>query len=78
MIRLPISVAFALAVATSAQAMSPVPLHESDAGVTHIADGQPCDLKNQIRIWGCPRCGTNGICALGSGTNSVPFKGGTD
>ena len=51
MIRLMISVAFALAVATSAEAMSPAPLHEPDARVTHIADGQPCDLKNQVRIW---------------------------
>ena len=64
MIRLLISVAFALAVATSAEAMSPAPLHEPDARVTHIADGQPCDLKNQVRIWGCPRCGANGICML--------------
>ena len=54
MIRLSISVA--LAVATSAAAMSPAPLHEPDARVTHIADGQPCDLKNQVRI--------NGICML--------------
>ena len=64
MIRLLISVAFAFAVATSAEAMSPAPLHEPDARVTHIADGQPCDLKNQVRIWGCPRCGANGICML--------------
>ena len=64
MIRLSISVAFALAVATSAEAMSPAPLHEPDARVTHIADGQPCDLKNQVRIWRCPRCGANGICML--------------
>ena len=64
MIRLMISVAFALAVATSAEAMSPAPLHELDARVTHIADGQPCDLKNQVRIWRCPRCGANGICML--------------
>ena len=56
MIRLSISVAFALAVATSAEAISPAPLHEPDARVTHIADGQPCDLPNQVRI--------NGICML--------------
>ena len=36
MIRLLISVAFALAVATSAQAMSPVPLHQSDAMITQV------------------------------------------
>ena len=64
MIRLSISVAFALAVATSAEAMSPAPLHEPDARITHITDGQPCDLKNQVRIWRCPRCGANGICML--------------
>ena len=64
MIRLLISVAFALAVATSAEAMSPAPLHEPDAMITHIAVGQPCDLKSQVRIWGCPRCGVNGICML--------------
>ena len=75
MIRLSISVAFALAVATSAQAMSPVPLHEPDAGVTHIADGQPCDLKNQVRIWGCPRCGSNGICMLRATSHPVPRRG---
>ena len=62
--RLSISVAFALAVAMLAEAMSPAPLHEPDARVTHIADGQPCDLKNQVRIWRCPRCGANGICML--------------
>ena len=59
-----ISVAVAFAVATSAEAMSPAPLQELDARVTHIAYGQPCDLKNQVRIWGCPRCGAHGICML--------------
>ena len=63
MIRLSISIAFALAVATSAEAMSPVPLHEPDARVTHIADGQPCDLPNQVRI--------NGICMLRTTPNNV-------
>ena len=64
MIRLLISVAFAFVVVTSAEAMSRAPLHEPDARVTHIADGQPCDLPNQVRIWRCPRCGANGICML--------------
>ena len=64
MIRFIISVAFALTAATSAEAMSPAPLHEPGARVTHIAYGQPCDLKSQVRIWGCPRCGANGICML--------------
>ena len=64
MIRLLISVAFAFAIANSAEAMSPAPLHEPGARVTYIADGQPCDLKNQVRIWGCPRCGAYGTCML--------------
>ena len=37
MIRSLISVAFALAFATSAQAMSPVPLHQSDGMITKSA-----------------------------------------
>src|SRR5690349_20757235 len=36
MIRLVAVAAFALAVATSAQAMSPVPLHQSDGMITHV------------------------------------------
>ena len=64
MIRLLISFALVFAVATSAEAMSPAPLHQPNGMITHIADGQPCDLKNQVRIWGCPRCGANGICML--------------
>jgi hypothetical protein len=55
MIRLMISVAFGLTLATSAEAMSPAPLHEPDARVTHIAD-KPCNLPGQVRI--------NGICML--------------
>jgi hypothetical protein len=75
MIRLSIRVAFALAVATSAEAMSPAPLHEPDARVTHIADGQPCDLKSQVRLWGCPRCGATGICMLRTTPRPVPQRG---
>ena len=60
MIRLLISVAFALAVATSADAMSPARLHEPDAMFTQIRNvrppHQPCDLPSQVRI--------NGICML--------------
>ena len=62
MIRLLISVAFALAVATSAEAMSPAPLHEPDMMITQIRNvrsaHQPCDLPSQVRI--------NGICMLRS------------
>jgi hypothetical protein len=72
MITLLISVAFAFAVTTSAEAMSPAPLHEPGARVTHIADGQPYDLKNQVRIWGCPRCGANGICMLRTHSSPCP------
>jgi hypothetical protein len=72
MIRVLILVAFALAVATSAEAMSP--LHEPGARVTPIAYGQPCDLKNQVRIWGCPRCGAYGICMLRTTPRPVPQR----
>ena len=58
MIRLLINVAFALAFATSAEAMSPAPLHEPDTMITQIRNvrpaHQPCDLPSQVRI--------NGIC----------------
>ena len=66
MIRL-VAVAFALAVATSAQAMSPAPLHQPD-GMTmqaRVARQIPpwCDYTpGQVRVYGCPRCGVNGIC----------------
>ena len=57
MIRLTISVAFALAVATSAEAMSLAPLHQPDAMITQIRkarQARPCRNPNQIRL--------NGIC----------------
>ena len=51
MIRL-IAVAFALAVATSAQAMSPAPLHQPDAG-----------MITQVReACGAGRVRINGVC----------------
>ena len=63
MIRLLISVALALAVATSAEAMSPAPLHEPDAMITQIRKArQPaCWDPNQVRVNGicdglCPPC----------------------
>ena len=69
MIRLLVSVAFAFAVATSAEAMSPAPLHEPDDMITQIRKARqlpPCawNVPGQVRIWGCPRCGANGICML--------------
>ena len=57
MIRLLISVAFVFAVATSAEAMSPAPLHQPDGMITQIRkarQARPCQDPNQIRI--------NGIC----------------
>jgi hypothetical protein len=39
MIRLLIGVAFALAVTTSAEAMSPAPLHQSDGMITQVICG---------------------------------------
>ena len=57
MIRLMISVAFASAAAMSAEAMSPAPLHQPDAMITHIRkarQARACQDPNQTRI--------NGIC----------------
>ena len=57
MIRLLISVAFALAVITSAEAMSPAPLHQSGSMIKQVRQARqarPCDDPNQVRI--------NGIC----------------
>ena len=54
MIRLLISVALALAVANSAEAMSPAPLHEPDGMITQIRKARQCEDPNQVRI--------NGIC----------------
>ena len=62
MIRL-IAVAFALAVATSAQAMSPPPLHQMDGMITHI--GQACGA-GQVR--------SKGNCVLR--TTNRPVKSG--
>ena len=70
MIRL-VAVAFGLAVATSAQAMSPAPLHQPDGMTTQVQARVPrqvppwCDYTpGQVRVYGCPRCGRNGICML--------------
>ena len=68
MIRL-VAVAFVLAVATSAQAMSPAPLHQADGMTMQVQARVPrqvppwCDYTpGQVRVYGCPRCGVNGIC----------------
>ena len=54
MIRLLISVALALAVATSAEAMSPAPLHEPDSVITKVRKArQPaCWDPNQVQVNG--------------------------
>ena len=51
MIKLVAVTAFALAVATSAQAMSPVPLHQSDGMITQVREA--CGA-GRVRI--------NGVC----------------
>ena len=65
MIRL-VAVAFVLAVATSAQAMSPAPLHQPDGDhASPPSPPTPTVLRpGQVRKWGCPRCGADGICML--------------
>ena len=63
MIRLIVFVAFALAVATSAQAMSPPPLHQSDGMITQV--GQACGA-GQVR--------SKGNCVLR--TTNRPVKSG--
>ena len=70
MIRLVAVAAFALAVATSAQAMSPVPLHQSDGMITqvrhacgagmHMVNGvcRTTVMRRQARrclVWGADR-----------------------
>jgi len=49
-------VAFVLALATSAQAMSPAPLHQQDGMTTQARQLPPCYAPGQVRKWGCPRC----------------------
>ena len=60
MIRLLISVAFALAVATSAEAMSPAPLHEPDAMITQIRKARQCWDPTSVRC-GCPLLALSGL-----------------
>ena len=51
-----ISVAFALAVATSAEAMSPAPLHQPDAMITQVRRGLPGPVlgtQSKIYQWYC-------------------------
>ena len=73
MIRLLISVALALAVATSAEAMSPAPLHEPDGMITKVRKArQPaCWDPNQIRINGSARI----MPAMSPEPNTCVFHG---
>ena len=73
MIRFLISVALALAVPTSAKAMSPATLHEPDSMITKVRQArQPaCWDPNQVRVeWNlhglCPPCipGPTRVCGL--------------
>jgi hypothetical protein len=46
-----ISVAFALAVATSAEAMSSAPLHEPDAMIRLVRQGRPLVAWPRAKCW---------------------------
>ena len=59
-----IAVAFALAVATSAQAMSPAPLHQSDGMITQIREA--CGA-GRVRI--------NGVCVARTTKRHVRREG---
>jgi hypothetical protein len=63
MIRL-ISVAFALAVATSAQAMSSAPLNEPDAMITQVRQGRPLVAWPRAKCWDPNQRVINGICVF--------------
>ena len=60
MIRL-IAVAFALAVATSAQAMSPVPLHQADGMITQVRQACGAGMKWNNALG---RCATTSAAAM--------------
>ena len=83
MIRLIAFAAFALAVATSAQAMSPVPLHQSDGMITQVRAA--CGA-GRVRIngvaWPEPpnaksadaRCGVQGTFAVSGISTETPTE----
>ena len=60
MTKLFISVAVALAVATSVEAMSPAPLHEPDSMITEVRKAGQCDDPTGTSQWClrglCPTC----------------------
>ena len=59
-----ISVAFALAVATSADVMSPGPLHEPDAMSTQVRQGRPLVAWPRAKCWDPNQRVINGICVF--------------
>ena len=59
-----IGVAFALAVATSAEAMSPAPLHEPDAMITQVRQGRPLVAWPRRKCWDLNQKVVNGICVF--------------
>ena len=63
MIRLLISVAKALAVATSAEAMSPAPLHEPDAMITQVRKARWVTWP-RAKCWDLNQRVINGICVF--------------
>jgi hypothetical protein len=58
-----ISVAFALAVATSAEAMSPAPLHEPDAMMTQVRKARWVTWP-RAKCWDPNQRVINGICVF--------------
>jgi hypothetical protein len=62
MIRLSISVALAFAVAMSAEAMLPVPLHEPDAMITQVRQAHRWVTWPQAKCWDPNQVVINGHC----------------
>jgi hypothetical protein len=54
--------ALALAVATSAEAMSPVPLHEPDAMITQVREARGLVTLPQSKCWDPNQVLVNGNC----------------
>ena len=73
MIRLLISVA-ALAVATSAEAMSPAPLHEPDAMITQVRKARWVTWP-RAKCWDPNQRVINGICVFDAPLSPQPSTG---
>ena len=59
-----ISVAFALAVATSAEVVSSAPLHEPDAMIRLVRQGRPLVAWPRAKCWDPNQRVINGICVF--------------